>query len=352
MDGDGNALALWSQNDGDNYRIDYSRFDEGTGTWSAAAVLDDDDTSGHNAYSPAVAITSNGDAVAAWIQNDGTRNNVHAKKYTATTETWGSIMNLESSTYDVQYSATYPSDYTLRLCADGSGNFIVLWAQYDASFNTRTNANVFDGAAWGTASEISTTAGTDTYPRIACDGSDNAVAVWTSNSTDLKSRYFDGTSWGTVSSLESSGGQIKNADVVFCPNGDYAAVWTQYDGAYYRVNVNRRPAGGSWAASGTIIDGEANRNKYQPRIESDLNSNVIAVWSQSNGVVIDAYACRMSGGAWGTPVLLDELNGTVEYSTGNSGNPDLAFFDNGNAMAVWYQHDGYAYSIFYSLYSR
>lgn len=68
VDVSGNAVAIWDETDGTNFAV-YSAGASYNGTWSAPANVS---TPGNYAYRPSVAIDSSGNAVAIWLEFDGT----------------------------------------------------------------------------------------------------------------------------------------------------------------------------------------------------------------------------------------------------------------------------------------
>jgi hypothetical protein len=75
VDGAGNAVAVWDQLDGTRYNIWANRYEAGTG-WGSAVLIETDNSG--SVSEPQVAVDGGGNAVAVWYQNDGTRNNILA----------------------------------------------------------------------------------------------------------------------------------------------------------------------------------------------------------------------------------------------------------------------------------
>ena len=135
------------------------------GDWGTAELIETDNAGAAN-Y-PQIAFDSSGNAIAVWYQNDGTRTNITANRFNGTS--WGTAELIETDNAG--------SAYDPRIAFDGSGNAIAVWEQSDG---TRNNiwANRFNGTSWGTAELIETdNAGSAGNPQIAIDGSGNAIAV-------------------------------------------------------------------------------------------------------------------------------------------------------------------------------
>ncbi|WP_158590361.1 Ig-like domain-containing protein [Noviherbaspirillum cavernae] len=82
-----------------------------------------------------------------------------------------------------------------------------------------------------------------------------------------------------------------------------------------------------------------------PQIAIDANGNALAVWSQHDGVQISIWSNRYTAGSgWGTAQL-------IETDAGLASEPAIAFDAKGNALAVWRQHDGAQNSIWSNRYT-
>jgi VCBS repeat-containing protein len=168
MDGAGNAVAVWWQYDGTQVSIWANRYLAGTG-WGTAQRIETNDA-GHALY-PQVAMDSAGNAVVVWYQSDGFRDSIWSNRYEAGIGLWGTAELIE--TIDTGY-AIYP-----QVAMDGAGNAIAVWVQYDGTRDNIWSNRYVAGTGWGTAQLIETNdAGRAWSPQIAIDGAGNAVAVW------------------------------------------------------------------------------------------------------------------------------------------------------------------------------
>jgi hypothetical protein len=82
VDGSGNAVAVWQQDNGTGTRTNIwaSRFVPATG-WGTATLVETDNAG--DALVPQVAVDGSGNAVAVWYQSDGTRSNIWANRFVA-----------------------------------------------------------------------------------------------------------------------------------------------------------------------------------------------------------------------------------------------------------------------------
>jgi hypothetical protein len=114
-------------------------------------------------------------------------------------------------------------------------------------------------------------------------------------------------------------------------------VWRQSDGTRTNIWANRYVVGTGWGTS-TLIEtdnvGEANK----PQVAMDDSGNAIAVWYQSDGFRLHIWTNRyVVGTGWGMATLIETVGSALD--------PQVAIDGSGNAIAVWRQYDGADYNI-------
>ena len=284
VDGAGNAIAVWYQDDGVRFNIWANRFD-GT-AWGTAELIETDDAG--DAYDPQIAVDGAGNAIAVWYQDDGVRSNIWANRFDGAA--WGTAELIET---DKAGDACDP-----QISLDGAGGAIAVWYQDDGiRFNIW--ANHFDGFAWGTAELIGTDSAGDAYgPQIAADGAGDAVAVWYqynaigySTRSDILTNRFDGAAWGTAGLIETdNAGSAYGPQIAMDDTGSAIAVWDQYDGI--RSNIwTKRFDGAAWGTAGLIETNNAG-GAYSSQIAMDDAGNAIAVWAQYDGIRSNIWTNR------------------------------------------------------------
>ena len=80
MDGRGNVIAVWYQHDGTRNNIWANRYVPGRG-WGTAGLIEIRNVGSANL--PQISINASGDAVAVWLQSDGSRDRVWANHWLA-----------------------------------------------------------------------------------------------------------------------------------------------------------------------------------------------------------------------------------------------------------------------------
>lgn len=335
FDANGNAIAVWGQSSDRApffiSRIDIwaNRFSAASGTWGTAQLIETDNVG--SARAPQVALDANGNALAVWVQFDGTRNNIWANRFSAASGTWGAAQLIETESGN----ADAP-----QITLDADGNAIAVWDQSDG---TRSNiwANHFSAAGntWGTAQLIEAESGNARAPQVALDANGNAIAVWAQSDgtrNNIWANRFSAASgtWETAQVIETEPGNAGAPQVALDASGNAIAVWEQFDAGRSDIWANRfNAANGTWGTAQLIETGNTGPAMF-PQIALDASGNAIAVWEQFTGTSADIWANRFSAatGTWGTAQL-------IETEPGNASEPQIAFDASGNAIAVWTQFD-------------
>lgn len=193
MNGDGDAVATWRQGDGTSSNIYAAVY--AASAWGAAAAIDNVSTDASDSV-PQVSINNSGNAIVLWRQNDATTESMYANQYTNSSTSWGTAALVESSTNIAL------DDFSVAI--DSNSNAVAIWLQSDGTA-VSTYANRYT-TAWGTAETIDSGANVTTAPHVAILPSNNAVAVWEQSDGTAESIYasiYSG-SWSTAATIESS----------------------------------------------------------------------------------------------------------------------------------------------------
>ena len=153
-----------------------------------------------NPVSVRIARSANGDGFAVWQADDGTRRNLWANRYAATTAAWGSPIHIETSSADID-------DFDLTV--DAGGNATVAWHEppADPTLGTGTVTGVrFDGGAgaWTLPVLLSSDG---SQPRVASDATGAVLAVYVGVRGHLvRGRFFEPASgtWQPEAAIEQN----------------------------------------------------------------------------------------------------------------------------------------------------
>ena len=122
LDSMGNGMAAWRMADaGPATFSTYARRYSITSGWEAPVRMDT--ASAGNSSEPQVGVDPAGNAISIWIRNDGTSNNIMANRFKAGLG-WGTAELLEANVNH----AFHP-----KMDVDANGNAMALWIQYDGT---------------------------------------------------------------------------------------------------------------------------------------------------------------------------------------------------------------------------
>lgn len=122
-----------------------------------------------NAYVPQIAVNANGDAIAVWVQSDGTDWNIYANRYNSGLG-WGTAELIEAC-------AGQASDP--QVAVDQSGDAIVVWDQINATGLHSIYQNRFDAiGGWGTAQAIESSASQSSAPQVVKSAYNADLIIW------------------------------------------------------------------------------------------------------------------------------------------------------------------------------
>jgi hypothetical protein len=277
MDMFGNAIAVytWSIDVNLNYVI-AERYTP-AGGWAEGWILQSE---GRDVESPQIAMDQDGDAIAVWAQDDGTGHyHIWANRYTGFSDIWGGAGRIEGNAG----TAYFP-----QVAMDQVGNAVAVWAQYDGTRLSIWANRYRTGSVWGTAELIETDNACDAYhPQIAMDPVGNAVAVWSQaegvRSNIWANRYTTSSGWGTAGLIETDNtGDALSPQVAIDPStGNAIAVWEQDDGTRYNIWANQLDGNTYTWGMAQLIETDNTGDAYYPQIAMDpLTGIAVAVWCQ------------------------------------------------------------------------
>lgn len=121
MTPNGDAVVVWRQVSSGVTDIWFNRYTKGSG-WGTAAALD---TGSENAAEPQIATDIGGHVTALWKRSDGVRDNIWTARFSGT---WSAAAEIET---DDTSDASIP-----RVAVDGLGNSMAIWLQSDGTYDT------------------------------------------------------------------------------------------------------------------------------------------------------------------------------------------------------------------------
>lgn len=325
-------MAVWRQHDGSNYKIWANRYNSAGNTWDSPTVIEGAEAG--DALDAHIAVDDSNNAVAIWRQYDGTRFDIYSNRYSAAGNSWGAATLIESGDGE---------GLDPKLAVDGSGNAVAVWYQNDGD-QLSIYANRYSMArnSWSSAELIELqTQGPAFFPEVAVDTEGNALVVWYQSDgvqTDIWANRYDVEtgSWQDAELLdEGRAGNATSPKLATDAQGNAVCVWLQREGEVEDVWAAQYDAITQTWGAGTVIEGEAN-TAGPPNIAVDDSGNAIAVWHQSDGIRDNIWASRYNAlmDSWTPAELIEGLD------VGGAASPRVGVDANGNAVVVWVQFDG------------
>src|SRR5256886_10826615 len=187
----GDAMAVWQQGDSSGVlSIWANRYNAASGRWRTATLIE---SNAGKAFLPHVGMDDNGNAIAVWVQNDGTYDSMWANRYVAG-QGWGTPELIETNTGDADFA---------RVAVNGNGVAVALWKQSNG-VNHDIWSNIYvPGQGWGTATLMEANPNDGSEPWVAVDKNGNAMAVWRQykggepDPSIWARRYVAGQGWST-----------------------------------------------------------------------------------------------------------------------------------------------------------
>jgi hypothetical protein len=328
----GNATAVWPQSDGAHNNIWSNRYTP-DGGWGTPVLIE---TNAGSVGRPQVAVDPQGNATAVWRQEDGARTAIWSNRYTPAGG-WGTPVLLATDDASINPDGRRP-----QVAVDPRGYATAIWPQLDGGFLSIQTCRYTPEVGWGTPVLIANTEFSNETvggPQVAVDPQGNVTIVWYQNFVGGRqgiwsNRYTPCDGWGTPVLINGAGGASASPQVAVDPQGNATAVWITHDNnPHFSIWSNRYTPADGWGTP-VLIETDDVGTANSPQVAVDPQGNATAVWTQHDGVRLNTWSRRYTPtGGWGTPVLIDA------GGAGHARLPRVAVDPQGNAIAIWHRQD-------------
>lgn len=278
-----------------HFDIFSSRYTLASNSWSAPVILSSNTNTAGN---PHVALNASGDGLAVWTegQDDGSTSNgpmdVWGRRYTSAGGWSGVVTKLNTVSGNVNGYGVYGQT---AVAVDSNGNGMAVWVQnsgnVNGSFPFHIWASRFTTAGgWVASAVIANNVAGDCYgPDIAIDASGNAIAVWQQqdgvSTSFAAANRFSGGVWGTSGKISDGSLPILDIHVRADAAGNARAVWYQPEGVFgsffSTIRSNAYTAGSGWGSAAlvsTLVGIDGYQDYPVPRIGMNSSGNSFTVW--------------------------------------------------------------------------
>ena len=256
---------------------------------------------------PSVAVNSNNQGIALWIDDESEIEKVYTSFYKNGTWTFEQLVSENGSLFSL----------------NASGEGIAVWPNYTTGF---LEYRFFRDNEWESKRNlfaIGQNENTD-YPSVAINNNGWAVAGNTQGSAGkVRLSVYNGSSWSTTSNLGNASiidDYGVNIEVAINDDNVAVATWRRSSDNLGMVSIYTN---GSWSTpvqrTDTEISGDA------PKISMIDEGGILMMWSNNSG---DVKHSQYNGNSWSSPATLFSANSGDYY-------PAVALAGNGIGLAVW-----------------
>jgi hypothetical protein len=184
-----------------------------------------------------------------------------------------------------------------------------------------------DAAPWSAPEEVSP-AGNGAYgAQVAMDGAGDATAVWTETENNRPAVKVTtrpvGGAWETPETISTEPLEDEEPVIAVDEAGDAVVAWRESAGEFTRIQVDYRPAGGSWTGPQAFSAGIG--SNLSPRVAIDSSGDAALVWQRGDSVMA---ALRPTGGSWSSA---SEVSPSGTDATG----PEVVIDATGQVTVAW-----------------
>jgi hypothetical protein len=334
MNAQGNAIAIWIQTDNTGGSVWVRRYSIVTG-WGSAELLETE-----QAHNPTIAINASGVAIALWQQMKGAHSCICSSSY---------IPGSGWSKNELLHICNHGLASRLQLATHSSGNAVLVWYQFDGRFYRIWAKHHLAGAGWCATQRLVDNVGDAFSPQVCMHTDGTVVAVWYQDDGICNgiwaSECDTSRSWSTPELInDHAGSDALDPHIAPDSQGCSHVVWSQFDGEHDLIWVNRHVPGVGWDRP-ELIQSDSTGTAGHAQIAADASGKVYVLWTQSDGRrdhLVGSHYTQPSG--WSSPQRL-----AIQH-TGDAMLAQLAVNANGNAMAVWQQHDGVGNTVMAAIY--
>ncbi len=294
------------------------------GEWQPPEIIEAHEGSGLN---PHVAIGSNGEATAVWVQSHLGEHKVWTNRYEPASGWEGDTSIGTTDGNDKDPTITSRPDVVV----DDDGVAMAAWGDFTDPILRGVVTRRYEApGGWGAPVAIYDGASTAGDARLAVDGSGRVTAIFPVTSNVWASQFESGSGWTAPEIIDGDPGAPTGLQVALEPDGDGWAIWSQAPSGIPRNIYGNRLSTGAWGTADRIEDAGTGFG-LEPRLALGSNGDALFIWQRENVGVSHVWtnAWDASKDELSEPIRLDEA--VTAYA------PDIAMSPSGVGVAVWVQ---------------
>lgn len=277
VDAAGNAYAIWVDSRGGDPDIWFSKREAATGTWSASVRVNDD-TAGSTQSAPVIAVSSTGEAIAAWVDGRSRKANIYSARLAPGATTW-------SANYKVSSNGTL-TKAAPDLAIGSDGVAYAVYSQYKNGLSSIRFATLATGAtAWATDVLVSDNSYNELAGQIRVDAAGNLLLTGQRGSSFVWARYrlAGSADWSTATYVSSTSNAFSSS-LSMRGSGVAYVVWTDINSQVYGARWD--PITHAWGSQQQLTSSGTHQT---PSVALDATSAVVVTADYATTYDIRGY---------------------------------------------------------------
>ncbi len=290
------------------------------GNWSPPSSLTG---TGYNSDASQIKTDSQGNLHAVWTYSNGLNNLVQYSTKTIVGEWSPPIVLSEEGE-----NASFP-----QIAFDSNNNAIAIWTRNNNTYPIVQASIKRAGEDWSTPENLSDPGQGAYNISINIDFQGNAIVVWQRSvdghsTIQASTRNFNATSWSAPINISETGLDSNAARVTIDQQGNIHVIW--YKGGIVQTR-SRLFGETSWTPIVNLSTGPD--MSFDVQIASDIQGNLTAVWRNGTNRVIQTSSKPYNENTWSTPINISEVNQDTY-------DPAIAIDQMGNITVAWDVYNG------------
>ncbi len=270
MNDGGNAIVVWSQDNSDIYKIEYS-----DGLWRTPVAV----SNGGSAEYPQVVINNKGNAIITWY----TSGKLYSREFQ------NGIWNYQ----EIISAVGEDSDRLYQISFDNNDNAIVVWVHTE-ELTSHVYRNEFRNGSWCGPVPVNPAGVYVRCPSVAMDNNGNAIMSWQQSINNIYHVFIAELRagiWSEPTLVSSSGIFAANPFVKMDNSGNAILLWNQANGADWQA-FRRQYINGVWTENYLMAVSHDQLNNITYDIAMDGTGDADIIWSRSDGSTWQLYRSR------------------------------------------------------------